>query len=108
MFELLRKLQEKSEGEKKMIALGVSSGITLVIFFVWASAFFIKIGGNSIIVTQEDVEAQKNVTEKTPSPGKLLKENLANATASFKELRSFLKSLNSIEYSPEDANKNLK
>lgn len=45
MFRWLKNIKNKSESEKNAFAFGVAGIITVVIFVVWISNFFISISG---------------------------------------------------------------
>lgn len=59
MFDLIEKLRRKPDAEKRRITIGVSAGITFVIFLIWV---FVTIHNISALGSNVDESAD------TPSP----------------------------------------
>lgn len=101
MFDFLENLKAKPDHHKQALAFGFSFGITAVIFFIWVSVFFAKIGSTAVVVTQEDIAKGKITEDSSQSPFQFLKESVAGVSASVKDLRSLFDNVNSVEYRRE-------
>ncbi len=102
MFDFLEKLKGKPDHHKQFVAFSFSFGITVVIFFIWVSMFFAKIGATSVVVTKEDIVKESQMAKAPPqSPFQLLKESVAGVASSVKDLRSLFDTANSVEYRRE-------
>ncbi len=101
MFDFIEKLQMQSETSRQVMAVSVSLGFTAIIFFVWASTFFGNLGGNTVVVTKADVEAQQRLSEEATSPFETVKESVAGIGAAWAELKGVFQNINSIEYKPD-------
>ena len=101
MFDFLEKLKAKQDHHKQAIAFSFSLGVTVIIFFIWVSVFFNKIGATTVVVTQEDIAKGKITEASSQSPFQFLKESVAGVSSSVKDLRSFFDKANSVEYRRE-------
>lgn len=102
MFDFLEKLKGRPEHHRQVIAFGFSLGITVVIFFIWVSAFFTKIGATTLVITEEDIAQKSQIAEvSSQSPFQFLKESVDGISSSVKDLRSLFDKANSVEYKRE-------
>ena len=102
MFDFLENLKGRPEHHRQAMAFGFSLGITVVIFFIWISVFFAKIGATTVVIKEEDI-AQKSqmANASSQSPFQFLKESVAGISSSVKDLRSLFDKANSVEYRRE-------
>lgn len=101
MFEFLENLRNRPDDHKRLVALGVSFGVTALIFMIWLSAFFVRIGQDSVVVTKNDIEVQKKKLAETLTPFESVKESAAHVGESFSRLRDLFDKANSLEYNAE-------
>jgi hypothetical protein len=79
MYEFIEKLKKKPESYRRRFALGVSGGITAMLFVVWASVIF-PTTNRAILATNSDSEEE----QKEQTPITTLSSGVAQAYAALK------------------------
>jgi hypothetical protein len=100
MWEFIARLQQKPDQQKRAIAFGFSIVATFFIFAIWAGATFISLGGGNskVVVTQEDVVAQKKVASAEASPLQSLKQSAAAIGTTFDRVKGLFGNFGKVEY----------
>jgi hypothetical protein len=90
MSNIIESLREKSEGARRMIAVGVSFALTLVIGFVWISTTFPGVVPGSPAVAQSGSANSKSQTAQVlqvqeTGPLKAFGQNVAQSFSAVKD-----------------------
>ena len=75
MFTIIERLQQKSVEERRVIALGVSGGVTFLIGLIWLSSLTLS--------DSQGGETQQAAVTGAPSPLSTLKSGFASVFADF-------------------------
>ncbi|MFO0718801.1 MAG: hypothetical protein U0522_02130 [Candidatus Paceibacterota bacterium] len=90
MFNLINKLRDKSESQRRSFSLAFSAIVTVFIFIVWISVKFNSFS-NDVVATKNS--AQENVISPITSFGKMTASALESVKESFGELKDSVDNL---------------
>ncbi|OHA17546.1 MAG: hypothetical protein A2836_03535 [Candidatus Taylorbacteria bacterium RIFCSPHIGHO2_01_FULL_45_63] len=79
IFDFIKRLQSRPEGQKRSIAFGLSLFLSSIVFVMWISLFQLNVARDNAVLAEKDIPAEV-------SPFQVLKNNVAGAFAGLRQV----------------------